>query len=209
MDGCIFTLTINMAMAVYGADLSTQVDQVGVNDRVCVTRIENGWTEIHFNRGNIGRTGYLKDVTVQQNAAPTAPLPREEPYEAPLNPTPTPSEPPAQKQEQQGQFSPDSKLIMVCSPVGGKPYAAVLTMKNTETIEIVSASGTTRPYPIFDMNNNKHKHVLYIAAKRQDQDRTLYFAFDYSQKGDDVSAIRVKAPNGYDAKDKCSMQGVK
>lgn len=204
MDACIFILTINMAMPVYASDLTTEISELDINDKVCVMQIEsNNWMQVHWSNGNVGHTGFIRNTGVSKPAQPTEPTP----YESQEHLAPPPPPAPA-PQKQGGQFAPDSHLVMICSPASGSPYAVSLTMNDAKHIDVISNSGTARSYPIYDMNNNENNHVLYIAAKRPDQDRTLYFAFDYSGKGNDVSAIRVKAPNGYDARDKCAMKGV-
>lgn len=204
MDACIFVLTINMAMPVYAADRATEISTLGINDKVCVMEIEpNDWMQIHWSNGNVGHTGFIRNTGISKPAIPTEPTPYES-QEHLSPPPPTPAPP----QRQGGEFAPNSHLVMICSPMNGAPYGVALTMGNTKEVEVISASGkTVRPYPIYDVNNNEHRHVLYVAAKRPDQDRTLFFAFDYSQKGDDVSAIRVKGP-GYDSTDRCTMKGV-
>ena len=93
-------------------------------------------------------------------------------------------------------------LVMLCQPADGRPYG-VFFEDGSRTVELTGSKA--RPYFVIDRRDNHPGHTLYVAAKRQDQDRTLYFAFDYSRVTSDVSAIRVKAPNGYDQHDKCFM----
>jgi len=96
---------------------------------------------------------------------------------------------------------------MTCRPVGGFPYYVAYD-DDAKTINVTgSVNGkkpVVRPYPVFEVNNDQRKHVVYVAAKRGDQTRTLYSAFDYSRNGHDASATRVKSPN-YDASDKCEF----
>jgi hypothetical protein len=205
---CIFILTINSLLPVYAADHATQVDQLSVGDRVCVTRIENGWTTVHWSSGNIGHTGYMQDLTIKQNAQPTEPTSHEEEYDVPPPVPPVPAPQPAPQMQRapyprldQNRMHP-ATLVMQCFPQGGAPYAVAYTNGSSATF---SQSGVHRDYPVIDERDDQRNHVFYVAAKRNDQDRTLYYAFDYSQMNRDVSAIRVKAPNGYDARDKCWM----
>lgn len=206
MDACIFTMTINTMMAVYGADLTTQVDKLSVNDKVCVTRIENGWTEVHFNRGNIGHTGYLKGVAVQQNAAPTAPLPREEEYQiAPQAPAA-----PQQKEDFDSPQAPNPNfivrptgLVMLCQPSsGGASYAIAYKYGHAATF---SHSGTTREYPVIREFDDRGHHVFYVTLQRSDQERAVFAAFDYSQRGEDVSTLATQLPGQPKMRDKCAM----
>jgi len=206
MDACIFMMTINALTVVYGVDLATPVDQLGVNDKVCVTKIEHGWTEVHFSRGNTGHTGYLRDMKVQQNAQPSEPVARDEPYQIP-------DTPPAHEQENHSQYrgpqAPNqdmivrpAALVMQCHPVNSTPYAVVYV--NGSAAIIGGKTAHTTKYNVEEVKDNPSNHIFYVKADRPDQERTLFFAFDYSQRGNDVSAIRVMS-NGYDAKDKCFM----
>jgi hypothetical protein len=211
MDACIFILTINAMMPVYASDLVTEVDQLGVGDKVCVTRVQNDWVQVHWASGNVGHTGLLHNVTIKQNAQPVEPMQREEEYavppQAPQLPEPplAPSTPQNHSDYRNGPLPPivrPTGLVMQCFPTSGTPYAVVYINNQAA---VISHSGTTRPYVVVDEQDNQKKHVFYVAAKRDDQDRTLYFAFDYSRRSEDISAIRVKASNGYDSRDKCQM----
>ena len=209
MDACIFVTTINALTAVYGADLSTQVDQLGVNDKVCITRIEHGWMEAHFTRGNVGHTGYLKSMTVQQPAEPTEPQPREEEYHV-APPAPAPEAPPPAPQDYRGQQAPNQDVVvrptafvMQCQPQNSTPYAVAYV--NGQAAIFGGKTGHETKYDVEEIKDNPGNHVMYVKIDRPDQNRTVFLAFDYSRRGTDVSAIRVMAPGGYDAKDKCFM----
>jgi hypothetical protein len=208
MDACIFIMTINALMPVYAADHQTQVDQLSVGDKVCVTRIENGWTTVHWSSGNIGHTGYMQDLTIKQNAQPTEPTQREEEYTVPA-PTPAPQEQPT-PQQYRGQQAPNQDFVirptvfsMVCHPEQSQAYGVVYV--NGHAAVIGGKTGHKTEYDVEEVKDNPGNHVFYVKMDRPDQNRTLFLAFDYSKRGNDVSAIRVMAPGGYDAKDKCFM----
>ena len=202
MDACIFMMTVNSLMPVYAADLTTQVDQLSINDKVCVTRIEHGWTEVHFSRGNIGHTGYLQDLKVQQPAQPAEPVARDEPYEIPA-PAPAPDQHSQYRgPAPSGPILRPAALAMNCYPEDGRPYAVVYVNGHAATF---AASGFKREYPVIDEHDDQSNHVFYVAMKRGDQDRTVYLALDYSQRGNDVSALVTQVAGGHKAKDKCSM----
>ena len=67
--------------------------------------------------------------------------------------------------------------------------------------------GRTRPYPVREIRDDTGKGVFYVNAKRNDQNRTLFFAFNYSHDGGD-GGIRVKGVNSdgiyTDAHDACT-----
>lgn len=112
----------------------------------------------------------------------------------------------AQQQAPQRGTSPAAVpevFAMYCYPKGGEVYGIVVGRGNGMA-KVVSRTGKVRPYEVFEEKINEPRGIFYAAAKRTDQDRTLYFAFDYSKGGDDVSAIRVKAP-GHDSRDTCKI----
>jgi hypothetical protein len=117
------------------------------------------------------------------------------------------SPPPAASLEE--VFAP-SWMKMVCYPNDSSPYV-VRYYGESGRVDITGTvfGSITRHYPIFDRHDNTDARVLYVAAKRSDQARTLYFAFDYSPDRD-VSDIRVKGLNAHgiyqDLTDKCSLQ---
>jgi hypothetical protein len=107
-------------------------------------------------------------------------------------------------------FAP-SWMIMTCYPNDSSPYV-VRYYGEAGRIDITGtvSGAVTRRYPIFDRHDNTGAHVFYVAARRDDQERTMYFAFDYSPDRD-VSDIRVKGLDGsgqyQDKSDKCTYQG--
>jgi len=221
MDACIFVLTINMMTPVYMSDRATYLTDLTAGDKVCVMEIlPDEWMSIHWSAGGIGHTGFLHGATVHKEAKPTEPTPYEEhealPPPQPIAP-PTPSMPPQQQRGYPGQPMPSQEqrsastpnlprvLAMTCQPsdIGARSYDVFF--KDGDPSLKITGSNVPRWYHVIDRHDNSGGHILYVAAKRQDQERTLYFAFDYSQTNGDASAIRVKAPNGYDAKDKCWM----
>jgi hypothetical protein len=215
MDACIFVLTINALMPVYGPDKVTQVDQLSIGDKVCVTRIEPGdWVTAHWASGNVGHTGFLHGVTIKQPAQPNEPTPREEQYDVPPPQTPapapedtTPNIPPAPQNyrrntEPQAPITRPVALVMQCYPQQSTPYSVVYV--NGHGAVIGGKTGRTTEYPVIDEHDDVGNHVFYVAMKRRDQVRTVYLAFDYSQRGEDVSALVTKA-TGQKAKDKCEI----
>ena len=46
-----------------------------------------------------------------------------------------------------------------------------------------SETGRTRPYPVRVIHDDTGKGMLYVNAKRNDQNRTMFFAFNYSHDG--------------------------
>lgn len=103
----------------------------------------------------------------------------------------------------QEEYSAPAKAAMICTPTNSSPYG--VTYANNFIYVTGSVTGRTTQYPVIDREDRTNTHVLYIAAKRRDQSRTLYFTFDYSQKGEDVSDIRVK-DGASDTTDKCTFQ---
>ena len=57
-----------------------------------------------------------------------------------------------------------------------------------------SETWRTSPYPVRNIHDDTGKGVFYVNAKRKDQNRTLFFAFNYSHDGGD-GGIRVKGVN--------------
>lgn len=210
MDACIFVLTINALMPVYGSDKVTQVDQLSIGDKVCVTRIEPGdWVSAHWTSGNVGHTGYLHGLTIKQPAQPNEPIPREEQYNVPPPQTPEDVAPTPQNhtnnyrgQEPSVPTRP-AALVMQCFPQKSTPYTVVYV--NGHGAVIGGKTGHTTEYGVIDRHDDEGNHVFYVAMKRPDQERTVYLAFDYSQRGEDVSALVTKVPGEPKAKDKCGM----
>jgi hypothetical protein len=212
MDACIFVLAINMAVPVYMADRT--ITKLNVGDQVCVMQIlPDEWMQVHWSTGNVGHTGYLRQVSVYKEAEPTAQEHQETPLIPP--PPPSPAAPPPGRQTYLGAPRLPHLLAMECAPAAGISRSdrvstdgglyGVVFKDGTSVVDVVSGLGNVRSYPVIDRHDDQSRHTLYVAAKRVDQDRTLYFAFDYSRVTNDVSAIRVEAPGGYDARDKCLM----
>jgi len=209
MSACIYIMAINSLMPVYAHQGDTQqVDQVSVGDSVCVTRIAgDGWQEIHWSVSNINYTGWLKNINVKQNAQPTEPTTREYEY-APQENAP-PAEQPA-PQDRSYYHSPQAPnpnfivrpaaLVMQCFPEHSQPYAVAYL--NGDSL-IGTKTGKPHEHAVLEEKDNTANHVFYVKAEGSGG-HTLFYAFDYSQRGNDVSAIRVIG-NGYDAKDKCQM----
>jgi hypothetical protein len=112
--------------------------------------------------------------------------------------TPTQSLP-----QQRGNAKLPNVFAMYCHPNNGAVYGVIAANGNNKA-KIVSRTGKIREYEVFEQKDNPAGGTFYVAARRPDQDRILYFAFDYSRNDKDVSAIRVKGP-GYDSRDKCAM----
>lgn len=92
---------------------------------------------------------------------------------------------------------------MTCTPDSSSiPYTVAYDSGVGASYITGSRSGTTRKYNVLDIKNKTSVHVLYVATKAPNQTRTVYLAFDYSGKGDDVSAIRT-IDGASDKKDKC------
>ena len=96
---------------------------------------------------------------------------------------------------------------MNCRPEHSAPYFVTYN-GHTETVLVTgSDSGRTRPYPVRDIHDDTGAGVFYVNAKRNDQSRTLFFAFNYSNDGND-GGIRVKGVNSHgtfmDARDTCT-----
>jgi hypothetical protein len=211
MDACIFIMTINALMPVYGPDRATTVDELSIGDKVCVTRIDSEWTTVHWSSGNVGHTGFLHNVTVKQNAQPTEPMPREEEYNmapaAPLAPAlPDPPVPPQNRSLYENTPTPPATmtrpmaLAMQCYPEHSQPYVVVYV---NGTSGIQTKTGMPHAHAVLEEVDNQRNHVFYVRAEGNGG-HTLFYAFDYSQRGSDASAIRVVG-DGYDAKDKCFM----
>jgi hypothetical protein len=207
MDACIFVLTINSLLPVYAMDRVTQVDSVHTNDKVCVMAMESGdWMKVHWSNGTIGHTGYLHGVDVHQMAQPTEPTPHEEEYNVP---PPAPDPPQQQKQNFDRQApNPDfivrpAALLMFCQPrEGGPPYGVGYNRGHAATF---APSGTTREYPVIKEHDDQQNHVFYVTLQRHDQERAVYAAFDYSQRGEDVSTLATQTPGQTKVRDKCFM----
>jgi len=208
-DACLFTLDINNQMPVYASpDPNSQpVDHLNTNDKVCVMSISGQWTQVHWNVGTSGYTGYLYGLNVAPHREPGEPMPSEHEY-AP----PPPQAPPSDQHSEnyRGQEAPNSafvvrptEFVMVCRPENSTPY--VVGYGNGKAGILGSKSGHLTPYNVEDVTDNPGAHIMYVKIDRPDQNRSVYLAFDYSRRGNDASAIRVKAPGGYDARDKCFM----
>lgn len=205
MNACIFIVTINTLMPVYAADRVTQVDQLNVNDQVCVTQIENGWAQVHWSNGTVGHTGYLSEFKVKMPGQATEPTQREEEYTAPPPAAPAPA--PEQHSQYRGPAAPDTifrpaVLNMQCYPQDGKPYMVAYTNGYAATF---AASGFKREYPVIKEHDDQGNHVFYVTMQRPDQARAVFLAFDYSQRGEDISTLATQMPGEPKARDKCSM----
>jgi hypothetical protein len=132
-------------------------------------------------------------VYVPQPAPPPAP---EIVYASPPAPAPAPR--PAS--------APD-KLQMNCHPEHSAPYFVTYNGQRETVLVTGSDTGRTRPYPVRDIHDDTGAGVFYVNAKRDDQRRTLFFAFNYSNDGND-GGIRVKGVNSdgtkLDARDACT-----
>jgi hypothetical protein len=210
MNACIFIMAINVMTPVFAADHATQVAQLNINDRVCVTQIEDGWATIHWSNGNVGHTGYLAQFKAEMPGQATEPTQREEQYDAPP-PAPRLPDPPLAPPTPQNHSDyrtptlPDTLtrpavLAMECFPEHSQPYVVVYVNGNSA---IGTKTGKAHEHAVLEENDNQRNHVFYVKAEGNGG-HTLFYAFDYSQRGSDVSAIRVMGP-GYDAKDKCLM----
>lgn len=104
--------------------------------------------------------------------------------------------------QQQTTITRPTALAMKCYPAKGSPYVVIYVNGKAA---VIGKSGKPHEYPVHDVNDNQEKQVFYVSVKDSNQERTLYFAFDYSHLGRDVSDIRVMAPKSYDVKDKCAM----
>lgn len=94
---------------------------------------------------------------------------------------------------------------MTCTPASSSiPYTVAYDSDAGASYVTGSRSGTTRKYYVIDVKDKTNVHILYVATKAPGQTRTMYLAFDYSQKNDDVSAIRV-INGASDNKDKCAF----
>ena len=210
MDACIFVLTINSLLPVYAMDKVTQVDSVHTNDKVCVMAMESGdWMKIHWSNGTTGHTGYLHEVDVRQMAQPTAPEPREEEYNIPP-PAPPPQGMPPQQQQYQAPQAPNpdfvvrpTAFVMQCRPQQGVSYHVVYV--NGHAAVIGDRSGKPHEYPVVREHDDQSNHVFYVTMQAPDQARAIFVAFDYSQRGEDVSTLATQLPGRPKAKDKCAM----
>jgi hypothetical protein len=207
MNACIFTILINVLTPVYAADHATQVDQLNVNDSVCVTEIDGSWAQVHWSNGSAGHTGYIANFKARKLAEPTEPTAREEEYDVPP-PTPAPAPQPAPQLQRapdprldQNLFRP-SVLAMQCIPQGGRQYLVAYTNGSAATF---AASGFKREYPVVKEHDDQSNHVFYVTLQRPDQARAVFLAFDYSQRGEDVSTLATQVPGEPKARDKCWM----
>lgn len=152
---------------------------------------------------------------VTSTAPPVAPAPVPAPAPAPapyvppvgyvLVPAPAPA-PPAPRAPvivyvQRPVSAPD-KLQMNCHPVDSAPYFVTYNGNAGTVLVTGSDTGRTRSYPVREVQDNAGPGILYVNAQRPDQRRTLFFAFNYSNNGNDGS-IRVKDLN-YDQSDTCT-----
>jgi hypothetical protein len=122
--------------------------------------------------------------------------------------TPIPASPPVVVVRPALAFAP-SWMKMTCYPNDSSPYE-VRYYGESGRVDITGTitGSITRRYPIIDRQDSTSSKILYVAARRGDQNRTMYFAFDYSPDRD-VSDIRVKGFDGngryYDDTDKCYL----
>jgi len=208
MDACIFILTINALISVYAADRATEISSLGIGDKVCVMEIENGdWMKIHWSNGNVGHTGFIHEIGVKKPGVPSEPMPYEQNDTPPPAPT-IPDEPVTPQNHSLYDHGPTppatrtlpAALVMKCFPEHSQPYAVMYTNGKSA---IGTKNGKTRDHEVLEVLNNQQNHVFYVKAEGSGG-HTLFYAFDYSQIGNDASAIRVIG-KGYDAKDKCAM----
>jgi len=117
--------------------------------------------------------------------------------------------PPAPAPAPRPVSAPD-KLQMNCHPEHSAPYFVTYNGQRETVLVTGSDTGRTRPYPVRDIHDDTGAGVFYVNAKRDDQRRTLFFAFNYSNDGNDGS-IRVKGVNSdgtkLDARDACTPVG--
>jgi hypothetical protein len=147
---------------------------------------------------NLNHCVFSRSVAVAppatQPAKPAPPAPPEDRHES--QPAPTPR-----------QASAPDKLQMNCHPEGSTPYFVTYNGHARTVLVTGSESGRTRSYPVREIHDNTDAGVFYVNAKRDDQPRTLFFAFNYSNDGND-GGIRVKGinPDGtkMDMRDSCT-----
>jgi hypothetical protein len=100
-----------------------------------------------------------------------------------------------------------NKLQMNCHPTDSAPYFVTYNGYAGTILITGSDTGRTRSYPVRDIQDNTGPGIFYVNAKRQDQKRTMYFAFNYSNDGGD-GGIRVKGINSdgiyTDTRDACT-----
>ncbi|HEY8007133.1 MAG TPA: hypothetical protein VIE66_10145 [Methylocella sp.] len=151
------------------------------------------------------------------STAPTAPSVIYVPQPAPppqivYIPQPAISAPPEDRPESQPapaprQASAPDKLQMNCHPEHSTPYFVTYNGHAGTVLVTGSESGRTRSYPVREIHDNTDAGIFYVNAKRDDQPRTLFFAFNYSNNGND-GGIRVKGinPDGtkMDMRDSCT-----
>lgn len=100
-----------------------------------------------------------------------------------------------------------NKLQMNCHPTDSSPYFVTYNGYAGTVLVTGSNAGLTRSYPVRDVHDDTGRGIFYVNARRDDQNRTLFFAFNYSNDGSDGS-IRVKGFNSdgtySDAHDICT-----
>lgn len=100
-----------------------------------------------------------------------------------------------------------NKLQMNCHPTDSSPYFVTYNGYAGTVLVTGSNTGLTRSYPVRDVQDDTGRGVFYVNAKRNDQNRTMFFAFNYSNDGGD-GGIRVKGFNSdgtySDARDTCT-----
>lgn len=132
-------------------------------------------------------------VFVPQPAPPSAP---EIVYASPPAPKPAPR--PA---------SAPGKLQMNCHPEHSMSYFVTYNGYTSRVLVTGSGQGIIRSYPVRDIRDDTGAGVFYVNAKRNDQNRTMFFAFNYSNDGNNGS-IHVKGVNSHgtnmDAQDTCT-----
>ena len=96
---------------------------------------------------------------------------------------------------------------MNCHPADSAPYFVTYNGNAGSVLVTGSDTGRTRSYPVREVQDNAGPGIFYVNAKRDDQRHTLYFAFNYSNDGNDGS-IRVKGVNSdgthTDVQDTCT-----
>jgi hypothetical protein len=93
-------------------------------------------------------------------------------------------------------------LQMNCHPEHSTPYFVTYNGNVGTVLVTGSETGRTRTYPVRGIHDDSGRGMFYVNAKRNDQNRTLFFAFNYSNDGGD-GGIRVKGVNS-DTRDACT-----
>ena len=76
MNACIFILTVNALIGVYGSPTQgtlTPIHQLNPGDKVCVLEINDDAMAVHWSVGGRGHGGWLRHVHVAQPTQATEP----------------------------------------------------------------------------------------------------------------------------------------